>query len=156
MFSISFTDDPEEYPFDDGRIPAQAGRLVLGNVIEGFSANLGLWDRKMYEDHWRRELTALAQGQIKAALIVSYDDPEHSSNAEIWAFYREGEVVIVQNHLLFYAQQAEGWTTETASQHLKNRQQSDSGNPISEWTVSDRDIYMFLRRATGRLISSIP
>ena len=55
MFSIGFTDEPLEYPYDDTSIPAAPGRLVLGESTEEFLANLSLWSKLDYESHWTRE-----------------------------------------------------------------------------------------------------
>ena len=83
MFSIRFSDGPLEYPFDDPSIPAAPGSLVLGEFEEEFLANLSLWKKSDYESHWTRELKALVEGTSKVALVVSYDDPQASSNMEM-------------------------------------------------------------------------
>jgi hypothetical protein len=36
MFSIGFTDEPLEHPYDDTSIPAAPGTLVLGKSTEEF------------------------------------------------------------------------------------------------------------------------
>jgi hypothetical protein len=102
MFSIGFTDQPLEHPYDDTSVPAAPGRLVLGKSIEEFLANLSLWDKSDYESHWARELKGLFEGNLKAALVVSYDDPRAASNTEIWRVYREEELLYFQNQLLPY------------------------------------------------------
>jgi hypothetical protein len=91
MFSIGFTDQPVEYPYDDTSIPAAPGKLLLGKSTEDFVANLSLWSKSDYESHWVHELKALAERASKIALVVSYDDPNASSNMEIWRVYRDGE-----------------------------------------------------------------
>jgi hypothetical protein len=147
MFSIAFTDEPLEYPYDDKSIPAAPGLLILVNVLEGFSANLAIWDKKVYEAHWRRELKSLLDGSSKVALVVCHDDPAASSNLEIWPVYRDGEWARFQNHLPFYESFPPEFTVAEVSEFLKDREVVDEdGNRISEWSVALRDIEMFLYR----------
>ena len=70
MFSIGFTDEPLEYPYDDTSIPAAPGTLRLGKSTEEFLANLSLLSKLDYESHWARELKGLVEGNLKAALVV--------------------------------------------------------------------------------------
>ena len=72
MFSIGFTDESVEYPYDDTSIPAAPGSLVLGKATEEFLANLSVWGRSDYESHWAHELQALLDRNPKVALVVSY------------------------------------------------------------------------------------
>lgn len=103
MFSIGFSDEPLEYPFDNPSVPATPGRLLLGKSEEEFLANLSLWSKSDYQSHWARQLKALVEGTSKVALVVSYDDPKAASNMEIWRVYRNGEWAHFQNQLLPYS-----------------------------------------------------
>jgi hypothetical protein len=80
VFSIGFTEEELEYPYDDTSISAAPGQLVLGKCTEEFLANLSLWSKSDYEFHWICELKAIVEGTSKVALVVSYDDPKASSN----------------------------------------------------------------------------
>jgi len=44
-FSIHFTDDPVEYPYDDTTTGAQVSRLILGDYSETFVSSLFAWTR---------------------------------------------------------------------------------------------------------------
>jgi CdiI N-terminal domain len=148
VFSIGFTDEPLEYPYDDTRIPAAPGLLVLGKTMEGILANLSVWDKTAYEFHWRRELKSLFEGSTKVALIASFDDPKASHNMEIWPFYRDGDWIRIQNHLLFYDSLPPEFAVSDLNHFLKDRVVvNDDGNPLSEWSVSLRDIELFLHRS---------
>jgi len=122
MFSIGFADEPAEYPYDDVTIPAAPGLLVMGKTFEGFSANLALWDKKTYEAHWLRELKSLFDGASKATLIVSYDDPKFSYKIEIWPVYRDGDLIRLQNRLLFYECLPANFSVTEISSYLQDRQ----------------------------------
>jgi hypothetical protein len=149
MFSIGFTDEPLEYPYDDTGIPAAPGRLVLGKSIEEFLANLSLWAKSDYESHWTRELKALLEGKPKVALVVSYNDPKASSNLEIWRVYRDGEWLHFQNQLPWYSDLPKEFEISEMSRYIQDREVvTAEGNRISEWEVAIRDIELFLAGGT--------
>jgi hypothetical protein len=150
MFSISFTDQPLEYPFDDTSIPAAPGALVLGKITEEFLANLSLWGKSNYESHWTRELKALYEGRPKVALVVSYDDPKAASNMEIWRVYRDGDWAHFQNQLLSYSNLPHGFEVSKMSNYVDDRVVTNTeGQRISEWDVAIRDIELFLQHSNA-------
>lgn len=148
MFSISFTDAALEYPYDDPSIPAAPGRLVLGKSTEEFLANLSLWRKSDYESHWKRELRAILNGNSKAALVVSYNDPRAASYTEIWRIYRDREWVHFQNQFLQYRSLPDKFDISEISRYIVNRVLiNEDGNRVSEWDVALRDIESFLAGA---------
>jgi hypothetical protein len=150
MFSINFTDQPLEYPFDDTSIPAAPGTLALGKTTEEFLANLSLWGKSDYEFHWIRELKALYEGRPKVALVVSYDDPKAASNMEIWRVYRDGEWAHFQNQLLPYRNLPHGFEVSKMSNYIQDRLVTTTeGERISEWDVAVRDIELFLQHSNA-------
>ena len=145
MFSITFTDEPLEYPFDDPSIPAAPGKLVLGKSEEEFLANLAVWGKPDYQFHWAHELKALLGGNSKVALVVSYNDPNAASNMEIWRVYRDGDWAHFQNQILWYSSLPDGFEISKINRYIEDRVITDeNGNRISEWNVSIRDIELFL------------
>jgi hypothetical protein len=148
MFSIGFTEEPLEYPYEDTGVPAAPGRLVLENSTEEFLANLHLWRKSDYESHWKRELKKLLEGNPKVALVVSFNDPHPDSNMEIWRAYREGEWAHFQNQVLPYGGLPEDFDVSKISQYIEDRAVTTAdGDQISEWDVAIRDIESFLRRS---------
>ena len=143
MFSIGFTDEPMEFPYDDTSVPAAPGRLVLGKSTEEFLANLSVWGKSDYESHWTRELKTLLEGNPKVALVVSYyGNP--ASNMEIWRVYRDGELVHFQNQILWYSTLPHAFEVPKLSQYIQDREVvTAEGNRISEWDVTIRDIELF-------------
>ena len=145
MFSIGFTDEPLEYPYDDTRVPAAPGLLIIGKTMEGLLANLAKWNKKTYESHWKGELQSLLNGNAKATLLTSFADRKDSSNIEIWPLYLDGEWARVQNQLLSYDNLPPDFSPSAISQFLPDRMTvTAQGNPISEWTVPLREIEAFL------------
>ena len=155
MFSISFTDEPLDRPYDDESIAAQSGLIILGNTLQGFSANLGRWEKTTYEQQWLRELRSLVEGRERVALIVDFYD--ENTNLEIWTFFRVDELVYVQNQLFFGTLLPLQFPILQISDFLTEHESlSSDGHAISEWTISIRDIELFLRRVKIPLISHIP
>ena len=148
MFSIGFTDEPLEYPYDDDHIPAAPGLLMLGKTSEGFLANLGKWDKKAYESQWTRELNSLVEGSSKVSLVASFAEPQDAAYIEVWPCYRDEEWVWVQNRLLSYSSLPPEFNVLEVSRYLRDRRMVDEdGNRISEWRVALRDIETFLHRS---------
>ena len=144
MFSIDFTEEPLEYPYDDIAIPAAPGLLILGESTESFLANLSIWNKSAYKSHWRRELGALIEGNPKIALIVSLNDPKAASSMEIWRLYRQADLVYFQNQLLSYTELPQGFDVSAISAFVKNRALTEEGNRISEWLVPLADVRTFV------------
>jgi len=146
MFSIEFTDEPLEHPYDDSTIAAAPGLLVMAGRSERFISNLALWDKNDYESHWRRELKSIIDGKNRVAIITCYNDPAHSTEMEIWPAYRDDGMVRMQNHLLSYIDLPQGFAVSEVSSYLEDRQVIDEdGNKLSEWSVTIRDIEEFLK-----------
>lgn len=147
-FSIEFSDRLDEQPYDDPQIKAANGILVLGDDFESFLSNLGEWTRERYRTQWMRELSLLMGGASKVALITTYSSPEISSHLELWALYRDEEMVRIQNQLLFYDDLEANFSVENAREFLKNREtKTEDGAPISEWNVSFDEIKHFVDQA---------
>jgi CdiI N-terminal domain len=148
VFYIGFADEALEYPYDDTTIPAAPGWLVLGTSTEAFLANLSLWTKSDYESHWKHELTSILEGNRKAALVVSYDDPKAASNMEIWRVYRDGACAHFQNQLLPYSHLRGDFEISKISQYIQDRIAiSAESNRISEWNVDIREVELFLQRS---------
>jgi len=79
-------------------------------------------------------LSLLSSGRSKVALIVSFTSPEVSDNLEIWALYRDGEKVYLQNHLPWYSNFPADFHVSLINDYLQERQVlTDGGRQISEW-----------------------
>ena len=149
MFSIGFTDEPLEYPYDDTSIPAAPGRLILAQSTEDFLANLSEWAKSDYESHWRRELRTLVDGNPKVGIVVSYHG-RRASNMEIWRAYRDEELVHFQNQILWHSALPPEFEVSKLSQYIQDRAiVTPEGHRISEWHVPLRDVELFLRSEAG-------
>ena len=122
------------------------GRIVAGELDEGFASTLYEWSKRDYEAHWLQSLERLINGDTKIVLMTQYLDPAESLNLVWWALYRgEGDMVYVQNHLQFCDQLGKGFSVAEASKFLEDRITVDEdGNRISEWVVPFSEIRLFV------------
>lgn len=145
-FSIRFSDEPLLYPFDDDKTPAAPGVLMMGDSKEGFYSSLYQWSKQQYESQWQQAIRALLGESSKAALIVEYLSPDVASHLEWWVMYREGEIVYLQNQLLFYGQLERPFSLDAPFASLRDRETvNQESRPISEWSVSLSEIKEFAR-----------
>ncbi|WP_263365363.1 hypothetical protein [Edaphobacter bradus] len=141
-FSISFLGEPVFY---DEQTPMATGELVLGEFKENFVASLYQWNKADYEAQWRDAIKAILKGS-KSALAVWYVAPEFSDNLEWWPMYREGNVIHVQNHLLFYDQLTRPFSQENMLSFIRDRRTiNEDGERISEWSVELSEVEEFAR-----------
>ena len=145
-FSICFTGEPDQYLGDDPSVPFAMGRIVAGELDEGFASTLYEWSKRDYEVHWLQSLERLINGDTKIVLMTQYLDPAESLNLEWWALYRgEDDVVYVQNQLRFCDQLGKGFSVAEASKFLGERiTVNEDGNRISEWEVPLSEIRLYV------------
>ena len=145
-FSICFTGEPDQYLGDDPNVPYAMGRIVAGELDEGFASTLYEWGKRDYEAQWLHSLERIVAGDMKVTLITQYVNPAESSNLEWWALYRgEHDLVYAQNHLRFYDQLGGDFSVVDANRFLQERiTANEDGKRISEWEVPFTDIKLFV------------
>jgi hypothetical protein len=139
MFDITFVSDTaEQQPDGWAELP---GRTELGSWVEQFLAPLDRWQRFDYERQWIEAAQRLLGPAARAGFFTS-------AFHLWWVMWREGEEVIVQEHLLTPEQLATitDWRV-TPYQLIEDRcSVSEDGTPISEWFFNVVDIEGFLAR----------
>ncbi|MFE3024139.1 hypothetical protein [Nocardia tengchongensis] len=145
-FSIEFTDPGAP------RDPAMASGLIrLGDDTEYFGAPIGYWSVDDYQAGWAAALRRTLDGETVACLPVTMSDPKTTNFVEVWALYRDGDVVHVQNQLIFLADldhdfdPAEPWRSVDPRATV-----TEDGDAISEWTVQVTAIEEFVDSGAGR------
>ena len=85
-------------------------------------------------------------GHDGALLVSSLTDPSNSNFIFMWPMWRKGDIVWVQNHVLFLDEIVGGFEPEQPHLHLPARETvSADGERVSEWTTSVRALAAFLR-----------
>ena len=140
IFSIKFRPVDNDVN-NNGERP---GIIILADFQETFVASLIYWEVKDYENHWRTALERLVRGD-DSCLITSLTDPKTANFLDWWPIYRNQEVAVFQNHLLFLDTLPRVFTPDNPYQFIpEHRTKTDEGGEISEWTVPVKDIEEFL------------
>ncbi|WP_078516759.1 hypothetical protein [Streptomyces sp. HGB0020] len=111
--------------------------------------DLTYWDVAMYRASWVRALSFLERANdATSCLISSITDPEKSNFISCWPLYRAGEIVYVQNSIIFLEELAEDFVPAEPWRFVEPRSTIDEdGNEISEWQTTIGDVREFLGSA---------
>ncbi|GAB2559931.1 hypothetical protein [Nocardia heshunensis] len=139
-FSIVFSD-----PDSDREAAMAVGVIRLGEFAEYFRAPIGYWGLDEYRASWVAGLERTVDGESVSCLAVAMGDPKTTNFVEVWPLYRDGDVVHVQNRLIFLDQLDHDLDPARPWGSLGERATvGEDGTAISEWTVSMADIEGFL------------
>lgn len=142
MFDIAFVGDvADQQPDGWMGLP---GRTELGSEAEHFLAPIDRWQRFDYERQWIEAARRLLRPEARAGFFTS-------AFHRWWVMWREGEEVIVQEHLLIPEQLATITDWRAAPYQLieDRRSANEDGMPISEWLLNVADIKGFLARRSA-------
>jgi hypothetical protein len=146
MFEISLTS--ELIGGLDPGVTAVYGKITIGDFSEMIYVGLVSWSREQYENLWKAAVARIVAEADRSALIVSYIEPPLSHYAMLWPMYREGEIVHVQNRMLFFDQLSVPFSIDRPWDSLQERETTGpEGQPISEWLTSIDSLCEFLRKA---------
>jgi hypothetical protein len=144
MFSIQYqrqSDDPDEV---DGFL----GTIIAGELCETFYAGTAFWSREDYERSWFRALDHLLSLDSSTSCLVTYIPsglPE--GIVTLWPLYREGDIVHVQQHLVFPPDMTPQIPVDTPWELVRPRNTvNEGGRRISEWDVDIADVREFLAK----------
>jgi hypothetical protein len=146
-FEIRFLSAPET-PAPSG---SAYGEIRIGSFRERFESDLSFWSTSDYERQWRTGASRILQTD-RAALITSMGDPSSANFIRWWPMYRQGEMVIFHEHLLFLEELTTPFDPEMTEKFVRDRETlTEDGQPISEWTTSLDTIRAFLTAAQRQL-----
>ncbi|MGW7350327.1 hypothetical protein [Streptomyces sp. NPDC054784] len=98
--------------------------------------DLSVWCVADYRRHWRRALRRLGGSGESAVscLIFSVAEPESGNFVFCWPLYREGDLVVVQNSVIFLDELNPAFDPDRPWLSVGPRESVDEdGNKISEW-----------------------
>lgn len=128
--------------------PSCIGEIRIGEFMETFRMPLEYWFEKDYEQQWLEGLERL-RDHDQTCLITAVQDPAKAPLVGLWALYKEGESVFIQNHLLFgklLRRRLKGnqFTRESCYTLIKPRETVTCCDgeiiEISEWVTSVEDV----------------
>ncbi|MFF9675143.1 hypothetical protein ACF1GS_26135 [Streptomyces eurythermus] len=114
--------------------------------------DLTYWNVGQYQTSWARSLRILERGDDTASgLITSITDPANSNFIFCWPLYRSGEIVYIQNSIIFLTELEEDFNPAEPWRFVEPRSTVDEeGNEISEWQTTISEIRRFrLTQASG-------
>ncbi|MEU0336965.1 hypothetical protein [Streptomyces sp. NPDC006193] len=107
--------------------------------------DLTYWDVGQYQTSWNRSLRVLERGDdATSCLISSITDPAKSNFIFCWPLYRAGEIVHIQNSIIFLEELAEDFNPAEPWRFVEPRSTVDEeGHVISEWQTTISAIRRF-------------
>jgi hypothetical protein len=139
IFAIKIIDTNIQ-EFDD--IPYCLGEIQIGNFRETFTIPVDYWTMQDYEKQWRAGIERIKMYD-QSCLIFEMEDPTKAPLANTWVLYKDGDVVHIQNHLLFgkrfstMLKKKGPFTMQTCYNFIKTRNtiSKSTGMKISEWDI---------------------
>ncbi len=156
MFDIVLTEELVTEPASEGTTNAQGayGNICIEGYQDTFIADLSYWSRAQYEQQWIAAAQRLLGNASHSVMITSFVPPPRAAHARDflvwWPLYREGDVVYVQNQLLFFKQLSEPFSTSRPWDSVRPRQTVNAeGFEISEWRTTTESIREYLKGKLG-------
>jgi hypothetical protein len=139
-FSISIGDKEIETEGD----VVVAGSIRIGEFEDNFHASLSYWNRGDYISQWRDALNRLLRGETHSAVVTSMHDPLAANFIFWWVMYLVGDIVYIQNHVLFLSGLEKQFDEADMYSFVPEREtQTEEGESISEWEVGILSIREF-------------
>ncbi|MGQ0766956.1 MAG: hypothetical protein ACT4OZ_15005 [Gemmatimonadota bacterium] len=122
------------------------GAITLGSYIEGFSALLTAWSPSDYQRSWRENIEWVLRTRQPGYLVTCLMSPDISEvHIEWWLLYPFGDVVAVQNSLLFPSREEQPVNLADLKPYIPPRRlYSMDGDVVSEWSVPESSLKAFL------------
>ena len=141
-FNISQTNLPPEEIYDEW---CQWCEIRISDFSERFVAPIEQWMLEDYDQQWKIAATRIIQGAVKGYLMASMRDPEKSDFVSVYAMYREGERVYVQNQIIICRGNEETIRSGDLSSLVNDREiETEDGERISEWKTSIEELKRFV------------
>jgi hypothetical protein len=117
------------------------GELMLGSAGRRcFLVDLRVWDIRDYERQWREGVGRLIQGETTTALMSAYRG-EGEETHHLWALWREGSEVYVQEHPVVPGELDAAFDPRNPYPHVGDRiRASEHGLAISEWRLDFTEV----------------
>jgi hypothetical protein len=125
------------------------GEIVIDDFHEIFRSSLSHWNTNKYLLQWREGLQRICNGHHKSCLIASMFNPTSANFIFLWTLYLDGDIVHVQNHLLFLDGLESPFLESEPYASVRDREIiNDEGEKISEWDVNINTIKEYLASST--------
>ncbi|MDI6097072.1 hypothetical protein QLQ12_00425 [Actinoplanes sp. NEAU-A12] len=121
------------------------GSITIGPFSESFPISLNFWAVEDYVASWKHALAALEESaDSTVCLVASMVDPQDGNFVNCWPVYRSGDIVRVQNSIIFFEDLTETFDPGTPWLSVAAHSVIDEdGNRISEWSTTMSEIRRF-------------
>ncbi|WHT18409.1 hypothetical protein N8J89_35730 [Crossiella sp. CA-258035] len=122
-----------------------AGEIVVDDFRESFHMSADYWGAEEYVQSWRRSFEVLLSGEeARSCFVSSITDPENTNFIMMWPLHRRGDLVFVQNSILFLAELEEPFSALEPWRSVGPRETvSEDGDRVSEWSCPLDDVRNF-------------
>jgi hypothetical protein len=125
----------------------QYGLIQIGDFQERFLASLSYWKPDDYKIHWKNGIRRIIEGADVSCLITSMYDPTTANYIFWWPMYRQGDIIIFQNQILFLNTIRSHFDENNPYEFVgKRRTVNEEGNDLSEWATPIQEITDFFHR----------
>jgi hypothetical protein len=122
------------------------GAIRIDDFEEAISCPLSYWKQDEYLQQWCEGLKRLVENDVPSAVVTSMYDPKFANFIMWWIMYPIGDVVYIQNQILFMEDIVDDFSLENIYKFIPARETiNEDGMPISEWTISRRAVSSFLK-----------
>jgi hypothetical protein len=112
------------------------GEIGMADDREFFPSTTEFWSAEDYRRSWERSLRHLLAGAEVSCLVTEMIDPEIALREQIRPLYRDGEVVHIQEIMLFLDELDHPFDPDKPWESVRPRETiSEDGDPLMEWTV---------------------
>ena len=125
------------------------GHITVRDFEERFPMDLTYWGVEQYQASWIRSLEVLERSDdATSCLVSSITNPATGNFVFCWPLYRSGDIVYVQNLIIFLEELEENFVPDKPWRFVEPRSTVDEdGNAISEWQTTVDEVRKFLHRA---------
>lgn len=133
-FSIRILNEPVEAVYDERCHWCQ---IDINKFSERFQAPLTVWDVERYKQQWEDAIARILAAEAKNYFVTGLRDPWSSNLISLFALYREGDEVFIQNQIIL----CEGNEEKIAKMNFldlvaERETHTEDGEEISEWKIS--------------------
>jgi CdiI N-terminal domain len=138
-FQINFLHS--DIPATTPKEKAAYGLIKIGTFSEKFIASLDFWSVSDYENHWKKAILRILEGNNTSILITSLNNPTISNFYTWWPMYRIQKTIYFQNQLFFLNQLRKPFDLKNPFKYVRARQtHNENAEKISEWVLDVNDL----------------
>jgi hypothetical protein len=131
---IRMLNEPVEIVYDER---CQWCQISINDFSERLLVPLTVWDVERYERQWKNAIDCILVGKSKNFLVTGLRDPWNSDFISLFALYREGDEVYIQNQIILCKGNEEKILKMDLIDLVEERETlTEDGEEISEWKLS--------------------